>query len=585
MRHHIFIRSYRGDLPWLKYSLRSLLRFASGFDSIVLTFPARDWFHFHAMIGREFGHIPALKLRAVPWFPNDYIGQQNTKLHADLYTGLDGAITFWDSDAVATGPLRPDLLYDRGKILYLLTPYEALKADAVDVWQKSTEKWLGQPVENEFMRRLPITVYGPHLTELRQWFRRRHGRPLWRALLSVKGHAFSEFNLMGAWIYQHHRESYRWLNTLEEQAAPLPCRQFWSWGGFTPEVTAELETLLGGSREKSGDLRADPAPFWWFWPQRRHLRHLRRWIQGEGSWMRLGRLRQYPPRPLRLPKQRKDGEVALPSIALVTPSYNQAHFLEATLRSVLDQGYPDLRYAVMDGGSKDGSAELIERYRPRLVHAQSARDKGQADAIARGFEHVSGEIMGWLNSDDILLPGSLAAVGRYFARHPEIDVIYSHRLIIDAAGEEIGRWILPPHDAETLRLVDLIPQETCFWRRRVWERAGGIDPSFQFAMDWDLFLRFQGAGARFHRLHGFLGCFRVHEEQKTSSVYETVGAREVARLQERELGRTAARGEVDRAVRAATRRSVWRLRLSSFRLGRGRRIEPVKIKRCAGAKS
>jgi ADP-heptose:LPS heptosyltransferase/glycosyltransferase involved in cell wall biosynthesis len=570
MNRFLFIRSYRRDLPWLKFSLRSLLKYASGFDGIVLACPWRDLVLFRRMIGREFGHIPALRIRPVRRMRHDYIGQQYTKLHADLFTGDDGTVTFWDSDAIATGPFDSGRLFQDGKILYLKTPYAALPPEVAEKWQPVTERWLGEPVSCEFMRRLPITFYASHLAELRRWFRQRHGQSLWEALEPLEGAAFSEFNLMGAWAQRHRPQAYRWLDTTEEAAAPLPCRQYWSLGGVTPEIAAEIAQVLGDRHPTTGTFVS-------YFSKPRRLGHalyrLRRWFLGDRHWMRLSKLRQYEPRPLRLapPRRTKAGK-ELPSIALVTPSYNQAPFLEATLRSVLDQDYPALRFAVMDGGSQDGSVEIIERYRSRLAHAQSARDKGQADAIRGGFEHVSGEIMGWLNSDDVLLPGSLEAVGRYFAGHPEVDVVYSHRLIIDAAGDEIGRWIVPRHDPAAFRIVDWIPQETCFWRRRIWHRVGGIDPSFQFAMDWDLFLRFQAAGARFRRLPAFLGCFRVHEEQKTSSVYETVGAREVARLHQRELGREVARGEVDWTVRAATRRSVWRLRLFPFRLGRGRRI-------------
>ncbi len=278
--------------------------------------------------------------------------------------------------------------------------------------------------------------------------------------------------------------------------------------------------------------------------------------------MKIGVLHQYPARSLSFVCPSLS---ALPapklSIALVTPSYQQASFLPATIESVLDQGYPDLRYAVIDGGSTDGSAGIIAQYQERLAYAISEPDGGQSDALRRGFEKVSGDIMGWLNSDDLLLPGSLDAVARYFAEHPEVDVVYGHRIVIDAEGKEVGRWLLPSHHPECFRLFDMIPQETCFWRRSIWEKVGGIDSSFHFAMDWDLFLRFEGAGARFRRLPLFLGCFRVHSAQKTSSLYDTTGQKEVDRLHLREFGRKFTPEELRPTFEAVQCRAAWVARL------------------------
>jgi hypothetical protein len=139
----------------------------------------------------------------------------------------------------------------------------------------------------------------------------------------------------------------------------------------------------------------------------------------------------------------------------------------------------------------------------------------------------------------------LSYVARYFARHPEVDVVYGHRVLIDASGLEIGRWILPPHRDRHLFYADYVPQETLFWRRRIWERAGGeLDQSFLFAMDWDLLLRFLEAGARIVRLPRFLGAFRVHDAQKTSRQLESIGALEMDRLRHRYHGRGLSHAEV-----------------------------------------
>lgn len=228
---------------------------------------------------------------------------------------------------------------------------------------------------------------------------------------------------------------------------------------------------------------------------------------------------------------------------MVTPSYNQASFLGRTIESVLSQDYSRLEYVIRDGGSNDGSVDVLRRFDGR-VQWISERDDGQSDAIERGFRNTSGEIMGWLNSDDLLLPGTLKYVARFFAENPHVDVVYGHRVLIDEHDNEIGRWVVPPHDGDTLRWVDTVPQETMFWRRRLWDRVGGIDPSFHFAMDWDLILRFLDADARFVRLPRFLGAFRVHEDQKTLSRAADLGRPEISKLRQRTLGRVPSKPQI-----------------------------------------
>jgi GT2 family glycosyltransferase len=141
--------------------------------------------------------------------------------------------------------------------------------------------------------------------------------------------------------------------------------------------------------------------------------------------------------------------------------------------------------------------------------------------------------MAWLNSDDLLAPGALRFVAEYFAAHPEIDVLYGHRIIIDDDDRDVGRWIMPRHNPKTLEWIDYVPQETLFWRKRAWDLVGGIDPSFHFALDWDLLARFQQAGCRTVRVPYFLGAFRVHAEQKTSQAIHTTGAEEMRRIRTR----------------------------------------------------
>ena len=221
-----------------------------------------------------------------------------------------------------------------------------------------------------------------------------------------------------------------------------------------------------------------------------------------------------------------------PTISIVTPSFNQGTFIERTVRSILGQGYPRLQYVIMDGGSTDNTLEILQPYRQHLHHFRSGTDEGQADAIARGFEQTSGELMAYLNSDDLLAPGTLHFVATYFDQHPEVDFIYSHRCIIDVHDRVIGHWYLPPHLNYLMSRWDLIPQETCFWRRSLFEAAGNVDGSYRFAMDYDLFVRMMARG-KFQRVGRFLGAFRQHGFSKTTQQYATVGAKEIATVRKK----------------------------------------------------
>ena len=270
------------------------------------------------------------------------------------------------------------------------------------------------------------------------------------------------------------------------------------------------------------------------------------------SWTgpRIGRLRQHAPKPLRVPASylRTRPPEPAPTVTIVTPSFQQGRFLERTIYSVLNQRYLQLEYVVQDGGSSDRTLDVLQRLDPLLTRWVSEADNGQADAINRGFQGTTGEIMAWVNSDDLLLPGCLAYVARFFVEHPDVDVVYGHRLTIDEDDRRIGTWITPRHDDRALTLADFVPQETVFWRRRVWDAAGGrVDPSFEYALDWDLLLRFRDAGARIARLPRFLGAFRVHDQQKTTASHE-IGLDECARLRTRVHGRDLSDDEIFKRV-------------------------------------
>jgi glycosyltransferase involved in cell wall biosynthesis len=207
----------------------------------------------------------------------------------------------------------------------------------------------------------------------------------------------------------------------------------------------------------------------------------------------------------------------LPRISLVTCSYQQGRYLEATLRSVLSQRYDDLEYIVIDGGSSDGSVATIRRHQSQLAWWVSEPDRGQSDALAKGFERASGEVLGWLCSDDLLLPGALRAVGEFFACRPRAQAVYGDALWID----ERGRPLRPKKEMPFNRFVFLydhnyIPQPSMFWRRSLYQTVGGLDTRFDLAMDGDLWERFS-AQAPIAHLPRYLSCMRFYPRQKTRS--------------------------------------------------------------------
>lgn len=257
---------------------------------------------------------------------------------------------------------------------------------------------------------------------------------------------------------------------------------------------------------------------------------------------KLEQLHQYAPIQLQIPTQyyhtTVSSQQSLPVVSIVTPSLNQAQFLEKTINSVIGQNYSKLEYILQDGVSTDETSQILEKYRARLSHVQSCKDHGQANAINLGFRHATGDIMAWLNADDMLLPGAIAYIVDFFLAHPEVDVVYGHRIMIDKDDQEIGRGILPPHDDRMLLWADYVPQETLFWRRRIWEKAGAyVDESYQFALDWELLLRFRAAGATFVCVPRFLAAFRVHAQQKTSTILDDVGQQEMSHLRKQIHGR------------------------------------------------
>ncbi len=226
-----------------------------------------------------------------------------------------------------------------------------------------------------------------------------------------------------------------------------------------------------------------------------------------------------------------------PRITIVTPSFNQGRYLEQTILSVLNQNYPNLGYVVMDGGSTDGSVDIIQRYASELTFWTTGPDGGQADAIARGFSLDDGEICGWVNSDDLLLPGALEFVATHFMRNPEVAFIYGDCWIIDSE-QRVYRRVRPVEfDSEIFRFENsIIPQPASFWRRRAYADVGGLNSAYVYCMDYDFWSRLVQAGVRPVRVDRALAAMRVHPDTKTARLGE-VRRREYREITERTLGR------------------------------------------------
>jgi glycosyltransferase involved in cell wall biosynthesis len=204
-----------------------------------------------------------------------------------------------------------------------------------------------------------------------------------------------------------------------------------------------------------------------------------------------------------------------PLVTIVTPSFNQAPYLEATIQSVLNQEYNCIEYIIIDGGSTDGSVDIIRKYATRISAWVSELDRGQTDAINKGFARANGEFLAWINSDDTLLPNAVVEAVDFLRSNPKVGMVYGDTHYIDAGGRVIGKFPAAQTDLRRLRRGYVhIPQQASFFRKTIWDEVGPLDPDFYFAMDYDLWVRI-ATRASIQYLPSVWANFRLHEDAKT----------------------------------------------------------------------
>jgi len=273
--------------------------------------------------------------------------------------------------------------------------------------------------------------------------------------------------------------------------------------------------------------------------------------------------------------------MSYPRITVVTPNFNHARFLRQTIESVLAQDYPNLEYLVIDGGSTDGSVEIIQEFAPRISYWVSEPDRGQTDAIRKGFARASGEILGWLNSSDWYLPGALHAVASLFRRR-SIQGVMGDSYLVDEGGRVLWRERSFALDTGSLVYEDClwIPQPAILWSRELYERSGGLDISLRYCMDRDLLIRLASLGS-FAPLSRVLACFRMHPDSKSLFQHDESNDEVAMILRRYRSGLTEA--EIRRRRAAALLRRAWRYvqagdpasgrRTLGWALARGRQVE------------
>lgn len=204
-----------------------------------------------------------------------------------------------------------------------------------------------------------------------------------------------------------------------------------------------------------------------------------------------------------------------PLVSIIIPSYNQARFLEFTIQSILEQDYPNLEILLVDGGSTDGSVDIIRRYADRFAWWVSEKDKGHADALNKGFARAKGEIIAWLNSDDTYYPGAISDAVRILQENPDVGLVYADADLTDENGKIIGRFASRQTDYKKLLRGSVhIPQATTFFRADLYRQVGALSLSLFFAFDYDLWVRLSKVSRLLYVPHRW-ATFRLHDEGKS----------------------------------------------------------------------
>ncbi|MDP1548484.1 MAG: glycosyltransferase family 2 protein [Anaerolineales bacterium] len=226
----------------------------------------------------------------------------------------------------------------------------------------------------------------------------------------------------------------------------------------------------------------------------------------------------------------------LPLVSIITPSFNQADYLDETIKSVLEQDYPRIEYIIMDGGSTDSSVDVIKKHEAKIKAWVSEQDQGQTDAINKGFNRASGDILAWLNSDDTYHPKAVGEAVMFLMDNPDVAMVYADCNFIDEQGRVIGRFSSAQTDYRKLRQGYVhIPQQTMFFRAKYWQEVGPLDPSFYFAMDYDLWVRIAKRAPIKYLPGKTWANFRIHTSSKTN-VNDERGWKEMLRVHYRDGG-------------------------------------------------
>ena len=234
------------------------------------------------------------------------------------------------------------------------------------------------------------------------------------------------------------------------------------------------------------------------------------------------------------------------SVSIITPSYNQASYIEATIQSVLNQQIPGLEYIVVDGGSSDDTIAILQKYQEQLRWS-SQKDDGQAHAVNKGMTMTSGDIIGWLNSDDIYYPGAIEKIRRYFAAHPEVDVVYGDAWEVDCDGAIIKKYLTETWDLARLQVHCFISQPAAFFRRRILDRYGLLDTGLHFCMDYEYWLRLGMMGVSFSYIPEVFAGSRFYPGTKTCG-FPLKATQEALNMLKNRIGYVPSRWLVNYAV-------------------------------------